>query len=223
MSSTPDAAKIAFADILAASGVELIQYRNKQAPSGSLLQISLNLVKVLNPRHVRVIVNDRPDIARLADAGGVHVGQEDLQVEDARAMCGTERWVGVSTHTLDQVREASKTSADYIAVGPIFATDTKKNPDPIVGVDFIRRARQLTNKPLVAIGGINLERAAEAFIAGADSVAGARDLLNVPDPRPRASQVLSLAPRDLGKGNRGASRLSDVTPATAAQPHLAGN
>lgn len=193
--------EIAFAEILAASGVELIQYRNKQAPSGSLLQISLNLVKVLNPRHVRVIVNDRPDIARLADAGGVHVGQEDLQVEDARAICGTERWVGVSTHTLDQVREASKTSADYIAVGPIFVTDTKQNPDPIVGVDFIRRARQLTNKPLVAIGGINLERAAEAFRAGADSVAVAGDLLTVPDPGARARQFLSLAAGTLGRAN----------------------
>ncbi len=193
--------EIAFAEILAASGVELIQYRNKQAASGSLLQISLNLVKVLNPLHVRMIVNDRPDIARLAYAGGVHVGQEDLQVEDARAICGTQRWVGVSTHTLDQVREASKTSADYIAVGPIFATDTKQNPDPIVGVEFIRRARQLTNKPLVAIGGINVERAAEAFRAGADSVAVARDLLTVPDPGARARQFLSLALGTLGGAN----------------------
>jgi len=109
--------------------------------------------------------------------------------------------VGVSTHTLDQVREASKTSADYIAVGPIFVTDTKQNPDPIVGVDFIRRARQLTNKPLVAIGGINLERAAEAFRAGADSVAVARDLLTVPDPGARARQFLSLAAGTLGRAN----------------------
>src|SRR2546426_6240909 len=194
--------EIAFAEILAASGVELIQYRNKQAPSGSLLQISLNLVKVLNPRHVRVIVNDRPDIARLADAGGVHVGQEDLQVEDARAICGTEQWVGVSTHTLDQVREASKTSADYIAVGPIFVTDTKQNPDPIVGVDFIRRARQLTNKPLVAIGGINLERAAEGFRAGADSVAVARGPRSHAGPRARARALLRLGPRALGGGTR---------------------
>src|SRR2546425_7504194 len=83
--------EIAFAEILAASGVELIQYRNKQAPSGSLLQISLNLVKVLNPRHVRVIVNDRPDIARLAAAGGGPSGQEDLRVGDGRTMCANER------------------------------------------------------------------------------------------------------------------------------------
>src|SRR2546427_10226490 len=90
--------EIAFAEILAASGVELIQYRNKQAPSGSLLQISLNLVKVLNPRHVRVIVNDRPDIARLADAGGVHGGQEDLQGGDARANYRSGRGAGGSPH-----------------------------------------------------------------------------------------------------------------------------
>lgn len=193
--------EIAFAEMLAASGVELIQYRNKQASSRSLFEISLNLVNFLNPRHLRVIVNDRPDIARLAGAGGVHVGQEDLQVEDARAICGAERWVGVSTHTLDQVREAGKTSADYIAVGPIFATSTKRNPDPIVGVDFICRARQLTSKPMVAIGGITLERGAEVFRAGADSVAVARDLLTAPQPGARAREFLNLAAETLRGAN----------------------
>lgn len=193
--------EIAFAEMLAESGVGLIQYRNKQASSRGLFQISRNLVNFLNPRGVRVIVNDRPDIARLADAGGVHIGQEDLQVEDARAICGAGRWVGVSTHTLEQVREAGKTSADYIAVGPVFATSTKRNPDPIVGIDFIRRARQLTNRPLVAIGGITVERGAEVFRAGADSVAVARDLLTAPDPGARVREFLNMAAETL----RGAS------------------
>lgn len=190
--------EIAFAEMLAESGVGLIQYRNKQASSRGLFQISRNLVNFLNPRGVRVIVNDRPDIARLADAGGVHIGQEDLQVEDARAICGAGRWVGVSTHTLEQVREAGKTSADYIAVGPVFATSTKRNPDPIVGIDFIRRARQLTNRPLVAIGGITVERGAEVFRAGADSVAVARDLLTAPDPGARVREFLNMAAETLG-------------------------
>src|SRR5574337_115355 len=94
--------ELAFAEMLADSGVELIQYRNKRISSRSLFQVSRNLASFLNPRGVRYIVNDRPDVAALAEAGGVHVGQEDLGVEEARAICGALRWVGVSTHTLQQ-------------------------------------------------------------------------------------------------------------------------
>ncbi len=185
--------ELAFAEMLAESGVELIQYRNKQASSRSLLEVSQKLVHSLHPRGVRTIVNDRADIARLAEADGVHVGQEDLGVTEARAICGPERWVGVSTHTLEQVESADQTPADYIAVGPIFPTETKQNPDAVVGVNFIRRARLLTQKPLVAIGGITLERAEAILRAGADSLAVARDLLGAADPRARARQFLELA------------------------------
>ncbi len=185
--------ELAFAEMMAESGVELIQYRNKQASSRTLFQVSQDLASFLGPYAIRFVVNDRPDIAVLADAGGVHVGQEDLRVEQARAICGAARWVGVSTHTLEQVADAGKTSADYIAVGPIFPTSTKEKPDAVVGVDFIRRARALTRKPLVAIGGITLGRAGEIFRAGADSVAVARDLLSAADPAARARQFLDLA------------------------------
>ncbi len=142
---------------------------------------------------VRFIVNDRPDIAAMIGAGGVHVGQEDLPVEAARAICGSGCWVGVSTHNLAQLREADRTSADYIAVGPIFPTATKENPDPVVGIDFLRLARQETRKPLVAIGGITIESAAEVFRAGADSVAVIRDLLEAPSPSGRAREYLAIA------------------------------
>ncbi|SRR5712692_1069385 len=185
--------ELAFAEMMAESGVELIQYRNKQASSRTLFQVSQDLASFLGPYTIRFVVNDRPDIAALADAGGVHVGQEDLSVEQARAICGATRWVGVSTHTLEQVADAGKTSADYIAVGPIFPTSTKEKPDAVVGVDFIRGARALTRKPLVAIGGITLERAGDVFHAGADSVAVARDLLSAADPAARARQFLDLA------------------------------
>ena len=185
--------ELAFAEMMAESGVELIQYRNKQASSRILFQVSQNLSNFLKRRPVRVVVNDRPDVAVLADAGGVHVGQEDLSVEEARAICGATRWVGVSTHALEQIAQADKTSADYIAVGPIFPTTTKEKPDAVVGVDFIRRARPLTRKPLVAIGGITLEGAGEVFRAGADSVAVARDLLCAADPAARARQFLEVA------------------------------
>jgi thiamine-phosphate pyrophosphorylase len=181
------------AEALAGSGVELIQYRNKTPSSRQFFEISRQLASALGPRGVRLIVNDRPDIALLAGAGGVHVGQDDLGVEDARAICGTDRWVGVSTHTLEQLAAADRTSADYIAFGPIFPTATKKNPDPVVGTELLRKARQMTKKPLVAIGGITLERAAEVYRAGADSLAVIRDLICAPNPGARAREYLDVA------------------------------
>ena len=178
---------------LAESGVELIQYRNKTASSRQFFEISQQLSSALTPRGVRFIVNDRADIALLSGAGGVHVGQEDLGVEDARAICGSDRWVGVSTHALEQVEAANHTSADYIAFGPIFPTATKQNPDPVVGTDLLRQVRRMTKKPLVAIGGITLERAAEVYRAGADSLAVIRDLISVPNPGVRARAYLDVA------------------------------
>ncbi len=189
------------AEALAGSGVELIQYRNKTASSRQFFEISRQLSSALGPRGVRLIVNDRPDIALLAGAGGVHVGQDDLSVEDARAICGPDRWVGVSTHTLEQLAAAERTSADYIAFGPIFPTATKKNPDPVVGTELLRKARQMTKKPLVAIGGITLERAAEVYRAGADSLAVIRDLICAQDPGARAREYLAVAASSMSRGS----------------------
>jgi thiamine-phosphate pyrophosphorylase len=192
-SSLLTTSELVLAEMLAGSGVELIQYRNKKAPSRDLFEISLRLSTAMAQRDVRFIVNDRPDIALLSGAGGVHVGQEDLGVEEARAICGRPRWVGVSTHTLDQVAAADRTSADYVAFGPIFPTTTKQNPDAVVGTELLHRARQLTRKPLVAIGGITLERAAEVFDAGADSLAVVRDLMCAASPGQRAREYLEVA------------------------------
>ena len=189
---SPDASGLAIAQMLANSGVELIQYRNKQSNSRRVYEVSLLLSRALSKTQVRFIVNDRADIAILAGAGGVHVGQTDLTVEQARAVCGERRWVGVSTHTHDQLREADKTSANYIAFGPVFATATKENPDPVVGLDGLSQARSLTRKPLVAIGGITLERAKEVYAAGADSICVARDLLCTEDPSRRAREYLRI-------------------------------
>ncbi len=189
--------ELELAEALAGSGVELIQYRNKTAPSRQFFEISRQLSRALSPRGVRLVVNDRPDIALLAGAGGVHVGQDDLSVEDARAICGgldgKDCWVGVSTHTLEQLAAADRTSADYIAFGPIFQTATKKNPDPVVGTELLRKARQMTKKPLVAIGGITLDHAVEVYRAGADSLAVIRDLICAPDPGARAREYLGVA------------------------------
>ncbi len=185
--------ELALSEDLQSSGVRLMQYRNKTAPARTLFEISRQLSESLSSRGVRFIVNDRPDIALLVSAGGVHVGQDDLSVADARTICGAESWVGVSTHTLELVEAADGTSADYIAFGPIFSTSTKQNPDAVVGTELLRRARAKTKKPLVAIGGITLERAEEIYRAGADSLAVARDLICATDPGRRAQEYLQLA------------------------------
>ncbi|MGH9689758.1 MAG: thiamine phosphate synthase [Candidatus Acidiferrales bacterium] len=184
-----------FARKLAGAGVHLIQFRDKVSPARRVYAETQELMASLSPGGVRVIVNDRPDIAAMCGAAGVHVGQDDLPVEEARRICPAPAWVGVSTHNLAQLREADRTSADYIAVGPIFPTATKENPDPVVGIDFLREARTLTRKPLVAIGGITIDTAADVFRAGADSVAIIRDLSSANDPAARAQEYLAVAER----------------------------
>ncbi len=129
---------------------------------------------------VRLIMNDRADLCLAADFGGMHVGQEDLSPDSVRKIIGPERWLGVSTHNPEQLSEADLTSADYLAIGPVFSTSSKDKPDPVVGLEGVRRARQLTRKPLVAIGGITRANAASVIEAGADSVAVISDLLREP-------------------------------------------
>ncbi len=184
--------EIELAQKLADAGVRLLQYRSKSASSRELFESANRLSSFLVPSGVSFVVNDRADVASLAGASGVHVGQEDLGVEEARRVIGAGKWVGASTHNLDQFERAAATSADYIAVGPVFPTSTKANPDPVVGIDFIRRVRAFTSKPIVAIGGITLDRAAEVIGAGADSVAVISDILLAPDPGKRARQFLDL-------------------------------
>ena len=197
--------ELSFVEMMAESEVELLQYRNKRASSRELFEasqsISATLSRLAKPGSYkpRFIVNDRADIARLANAQGVHVGQQDLNVEEARAVVGPDNLVGVSTHSLEQLDAADKTSADYIAFGPIFPTSSKENPDPVVGLHLLREARQHTQKPIVAIGGVTLERAAEVFRAGADSLAVARDLIVSENPAARAQFFLKEAARARGE------------------------
>ncbi|HEY2545628.1 MAG TPA: thiamine phosphate synthase [Candidatus Acidoferrum sp.] len=176
---------------LAEAGVRLLQYRNKSALARQYLDSSRAFAELLSPRGVSFFVNDRPDVAFLAGASGAHVGQDDLTVEQARRVLGPDKLVGVSTHNLEQFEKAAASSADYIAVGPIFSTSSKTNPDPVVGLDLLRRVRTLTDKPIVAIGGIALERAASAIEAGADSVAVISGILSADDPAQRAREYIT--------------------------------
>jgi thiamine-phosphate pyrophosphorylase len=172
------------------AGVKLLQYRAKDAGARELWSESRAIGGVAGRANCTFIVNDRPDVAYLAGADGVHVGQDDLDVEQARTVIGPDRWVGVSTHNLEQFQRAAATSADYIAVGPIFQTSSKANPDPVVGTELLRRVRALSEKPIVAIGGITLDRAAEVLEAGADSVAAISDILKSKDPAAMAREFI---------------------------------
>jgi thiamine-phosphate pyrophosphorylase len=155
---------------LAAGGVTLLQYRNKSGNARQMLDHALELKRRVDPS-VKLIMNDRADLCLAANFDGVHVGQDDLSPAGARKVIGDKLWLGVSTHNDDQVREADLTSAEYIAIGPVFGTLSKQNPDPVVGLGGVRSARALTRKPLVAIGGITLENCRSVIEAGADCVA----------------------------------------------------
>jgi thiamine-phosphate pyrophosphorylase len=161
----------ALARDLRAAGVTLLQYRDKNGSPQEVLHAASILRDVISGSTCRLILNDRADLAVLANFDGVHVGQGDLSPEDARRVVGPDRIVGVSTHTYEQVRIADQSCADYIAIGPVFTTRTKRNPDPVVGLEGVRRARALTHKPLVAIGGITRANARSVLDAGANSVA----------------------------------------------------
>jgi thiamine-phosphate pyrophosphorylase len=177
---------------LFSAGVRLIQIRDKHASSRQLYETCIELKELLRGSGCRLIVNDRADVARAAEADGVHLGQDDLPVEMARRVLAPNQWIGFSTHSVEQVIDADRSSADYIAFGPIFPTASKENPDAVVGLEGLREARRATGKPLVAIGGITLQNAREVLAAGADSLAVLGDLLNAPDVRERAREFLSL-------------------------------
>jgi thiamine-phosphate pyrophosphorylase len=163
-------ALLAAARELKQCGCSLLQYRNKSGTAREILSHARELRRVLG-RTVTLIMNDRADLALAADFDGVHVGQDDLSVEAVRKIVGPKLIVGASTHNPEQLRIADRTSANYLAIGPVFATASKSNPDPVVGLEGVRAARQLTRKPLVAIGGITEPTAKSVIVAGADSLA----------------------------------------------------
>ncbi|MBV9341961.1 MAG: thiamine phosphate synthase [Acidobacteria bacterium] len=177
-------ALLAAAGQLVSVGAVILQYRNKGDDGGSLLAESRRLREAVfhyRPDGTcRLIMNDRADLCLAADFDGVHVGQLDLLPESARRIIGEKRWLGISTHNFRQAAEAEQSPADYIAIGPVFDTLTKSNPDPVVGLDGVRRARELTSKPLVAIGGITRENCQAVIEAGADAVAVISDLVRQP-------------------------------------------
>ena len=188
--SFPSTAELVhFSTELDGAGCTLLQYRNKNGSARLMLEQATELRQQLGSS-ARLIMNDRADLCLAADFDGVHVGQDDLSPESVRKIIGPDRWLGVSTHNPEQLQDADLTSADYLAIGPVFATSSKDKPDPVVGLTGVRRARELTRKPLVAIGGITRANAASVIDAGADSVAVISDLLR--EPRKSAEEFLRI-------------------------------
>lgn len=153
-------------------GARVIQLREKHLDAGEFFAEAEAASRVAREHGVRLIINDRVDIALALGADGVHLGQDDLPPAAARSILGERAVIGFSTHNIEQAREAAALPIDYLAIGPIFPTKSKDNPDPTVGLDGLRRVRDAVPRlPLVAIGGITLENSADTLAAGADSVA----------------------------------------------------
>jgi thiamine-phosphate pyrophosphorylase len=176
-------------------GARLLQLRVKSGPSMAFVALADDVVTAGKQHGAMVIVNDRADIAKLSAADGVHVGQDDLDPASVRRILGGAAIVGVSTHSPDQVRAASALAVDYIAVGPIFGTSTKETGYRDVGTTFVSEAARILEhagcmKPIVAIGGITLERAPAVIRAGAAAVAVISDLLATGNPEARVKEYL---------------------------------
>ena len=178
-----------FASEVVAGGVTLLQYRNKTDDARQMLAQARELKRILGSS-VTLIMNDRADLCLAAGFDGVHVGQDDLSPAGVRAVIGNRRWIGISTHNPEQLAEADKTTANYLAIGPVFSTLSKANPDPVIDLDGVRRVRALTRKPLVAIGGITRGNCRSVIEAGADAVAVISDLIR--EPRKSAEEFFRI-------------------------------
>jgi thiamine-phosphate pyrophosphorylase len=175
-----------FALELRAAGIRFLQYRDKDSSDEVVLERAALLRRVFPASDSCLILNDRVSLVRAAGFDGIHVGQEDLSPAEVRAALGPEMLIGVSTHSEGQLLSAADGPADYVAIGPVYATVSKLVPDPVVGLEGVRTARAMTTKPLVAIGGINRSNCAAVIGAGADSVAVISDL--IPNPGKRAEE-----------------------------------
>jgi len=182
----------ALAEKLLGAGAGVLQLRAKGLGSSEFLVLSRRLSSMASSRGALFIVNDRVDIALLSGAGGVHLGQDDIPVDEARRLLGEGAVIGFSTHDLGQARRAGDSSADYISFGPVFATSTKKNADPAQGIGLLGEARSIVTKKLVAIGGITEDRLPEVLATGVDAVALISDVLLDRDPAKKARRIMGM-------------------------------
>lgn len=198
----PRLSYVELAQAILSAGVPLLQLRLKDAPTGRFVEIARQ-VKVLADQYgAQLIINDRPDIAKLVDAAGVHLGQEDIAVAAARRVLGRNKIIGVSTHNLAQAEAAAREGvADYLGFGPIYPTSSKERPDPVQGLDGLRAVRRCVALPVVAIGGITAATMTEVLAAGADAVAMIGEIARAPDVAATVRALLTVPTARAGRGS----------------------
>jgi thiamine-phosphate pyrophosphorylase len=196
----PRRSYVEIAQAMLAAGVRFLQLRVKGEPTGKFVEIA-RAVKAAADRHrAQLIINDRADVAKLVDAAGVHLGQEDVPVAAARQVLGPDKIIGFSTHNLDQAETAARAAiADYIGFGPIYPTRSKERPDPVQGIEGLRQVRARVTLPIVAIGGITGASMDAVLAAGADAVAMIGEIVRAPDVEAKLRMLLAdrghLAPQ----------------------------
>ncbi len=188
--TAPRAGHRAFAEACVECDVRILQLREKDLPDHELIAIAREIRSITRDTETMFVINDRPDIATLCNADGLHLGQSDMDIDDARKLFGGI--IGLSTHSISQAEEALKRNPDYIGFGPVFPTPTKAIPDPAVGTDNLRKAMLLASVPVIAIGGIFPENLPEVLGAGAHNIAVVRHLMEVDDPRDRIRQLQDM-------------------------------
>ena len=167
----PELSNIEIAKRVLPGGTKIVQLRGKGLSSKELLEQAREIRELTRKAGATFIVNDRADIAILSDADGVHLGQDDLPIAEARKILGREKLIGISTHNLDQALKAEQEGSDYIGFGPVFGTKTKADAEEAKGIEALKEVKKKVSIPVIAIGGINLENLKEVIDAGADGVA----------------------------------------------------
>ena len=172
------------------AGCKIVQYREKEKSSEEMFKEAKQLAELCKSKDVLFIVNNRVDIALAVDADGVHLGQNDLPLDLARKILGKGKIIGTSNHSVKEVKQSESAGADYISVGPVFYTDTKKDAGPVLGLELLKQVRAITKLPIVAIGGVNEENIEEVLQAGANSVAIISAIVSTSNPGKSAERIV---------------------------------
>lgn len=184
------------AEVCVRNKIKMLQLREKHLSDGELLKVAREVREITRNTQTQLVINDRPDIALLSEADFLHLGQEDLPIEEARKIAGDTMGIGLSTHSLDQAREALQKKPDYIGFGPVYSTTTKDNPDPTVGSEALSEVIQFSPVPVVALGGIFPDTLRPVLRAGARNIAVVRYLMNTTDLENRIQYLQSQLGQD---------------------------